>query len=121
VTIQAPGFKTYTHRNIQVQAASAVREDPKLEIGASAESVTITARSTLLRTETGDFATNIDAGSITNLPLLPIGTVNAGSSGIRNPVFGDRADARLGRILSQQYDDRERAGRRPRAHGGLPR
>jgi Carboxypeptidase regulatory-like domain/TonB dependent receptor len=85
VTIQAPGFKTYTHRNIQVQAAGVVREDPKLEIGASAETVTIAAQSTLLRTETGDFGVNIDTGSITNLPLLPIGTVNAGSSGIRNP------------------------------------
>jgi hypothetical protein len=87
VTVKAPGFKTYTHSNLQVQAAGVLRDNPTLEIGATGESVTITEGASLLKTESGELAHNITVDSLDNLPILGIGTFNSGSSGIRNP-FG---------------------------------
>ena len=51
-TIQ--GFKTYTHTNLAVAATQILRENVTLEVGTSAESVTVSAEATLLKTETGD-------------------------------------------------------------------
>ncbi|HLH42960.1 MAG TPA: carboxypeptidase regulatory-like domain-containing protein [Bryobacteraceae bacterium] len=85
VTVRVMGFKTYTHSNIQVTAASIIREDPKLEIGATGETVTVTAEASLLKTESGDVAHNITLQQLDELPVLGIGGTNAGSSGIRNP------------------------------------
>ncbi|MBV8844068.1 MAG: TonB-dependent receptor, partial [Bryobacterales bacterium] len=85
VTVMVTGFKTYVHSKMQVPAAQVVREDAKLEVGASGESVTVTAEASLLKTETGDLAHNVNAESLVNLPILGIGGANSGSSGIRNP------------------------------------
>src|ERR1700733_2751844 len=85
MTIKVPGFKTYTHLNLQVQAAAVVKEDVVLQVGAATDSVTVTAEASLLATESGDLATNVTLGQLDNLPILGIGGVNSGSSGIRNP------------------------------------
>ena len=85
LTVTNQGFKTYTHKNMQVAAAQVLRQDVPMEIGATNESVTVTAEATLLQTETGDLATNITVDSLDNLPILGIGTTNSGSSGFRNP------------------------------------
>jgi hypothetical protein len=85
VTVRSSGFKTYTHTNIEVTAASIVREDPKLEVGATGETVTVTAEASLLKTESGEVAHNITLEQLSSLPVLGIGGTNAGSSGIRNP------------------------------------
>src|SRR5215469_14904957 len=85
LSVTMMGFKTYVHTNLQVPAAQTIREDAKLEVGATGESVTVTAEASLLKTETGDIAHNISAESLTNLPILGIGGANSGSSGIRNP------------------------------------
>ncbi len=62
-----------------------VREDIKLEVGGSTESVTVTAESTLLKTESADMATNFTLTQLDELPVFGIGTNNAGTSGFRNP------------------------------------
>ena len=62
-----------------------LRVDVPLEIGASTEAVTVSAESTLLKTESGDMTHNITLAQLDNLPLLGIGNANSGSSGIRNP------------------------------------
>ena len=85
ITVTVTGFKTYTHTNLALQATQTVREDVALQVGASTESVTVTAEATLLKTETGELATNITIDQLDDLPLLGIGTVNAGTSGYRNP------------------------------------
>ncbi len=79
------GFKTYSHRNLAVQAAGVVREDNILQVGNASESVTVSAQGSLLNTETADLAHNITVENLDNLPILGIGGTNAGSSGIRNP------------------------------------
>ncbi len=85
VTVTVMGFKTYVHSNLVITATGVLREDAALQVGASSESVTVTAEATLLKTETGDLAHNVTLDQIDELPLLGIGTVNAGTSGFRNP------------------------------------
>ena len=85
VTAAVQGFKTYTHSNLAVSAVSTVREDVALQIGASTESVTVTGEASLLKTESGELATNVSIDQLDQLPLLGVGTVNAGTSGYRNP------------------------------------
>jgi hypothetical protein len=85
LTVTIMGFKTYLHTNLQVPAAQTIREDAKLEVGSTGESVTVTAEASLLKTESGDLAHNIAAESLKDLPILGIGGANSGSSGIRNP------------------------------------
>ena len=85
VTATVQGFKTYTHTNLAVAATQILRENIALEVGAAAESVTVTAEASLLKTETGDLTHNITIQQMDDLPLLGIGTANSGTSGFRNP------------------------------------
>jgi len=85
LTATVQGFKKYDRRNITLAAAQVLRLDVPLEIGASTEAVTVSAESSLLKTETGDVAHNITLEQLQNLPILGIGGANAGSSGVRNP------------------------------------
>jgi hypothetical protein len=85
VTAQAPGFKTYTHQNLSVAATQILREDIPLQVGAAAETVTVQAEATLLKTETGELSHNVTLEQMQDLPLLGIGTINSGTSGVRNP------------------------------------
>ena len=79
------GFKTYSHTNLLLAAARTLREDLVVEPGVSTESVTVTAEATLLNTGAGDLTHNVTIDQLDQLPLLGIGTVNAGASGYRNP------------------------------------
>ena len=85
LTVTVSGFKTYDRKPIIVQAAQVVPVDVPLEVGTTGETVTVTAESTLLKTETGDLVHDITLQQLDELPILGIGTANAGSSGIRNP------------------------------------
>jgi Carboxypeptidase regulatory-like domain/TonB dependent receptor len=82
VTVQ--GFKKYVRQNIDVQVAQTLRLDVPLEVGASSESVTVSAEVTLLKTESGEMSHNVDTSRVNNLPIMTTGAAS-GSSGIRNP------------------------------------
>src|SRR5580658_8327359 len=47
VTVAVKGFKTYNHTNLALAAASTLKEDVALQVGAATESVTVTAESSL--------------------------------------------------------------------------
>ena len=85
VTVTVKGFKTYTHTNMALEATQILRENIALSVGNTSESVTVTAEATLLATETGEMAHNINIEQLDGLPLLGVGTANAGTQGIRNP------------------------------------
>jgi hypothetical protein len=85
VTVRVQGFKTYTHANLALAAAQVLPENIALEIGKAAESVTVTDQATLLATQTGELAHNVTLQQIDDLPLMGIGTANAGVAGFRNP------------------------------------
>jgi hypothetical protein len=84
VTITAPGFKKFVRGSLAVTVAQTLRIDAVLEVGSTSESVTVSAESPLLRTETAQLSENVPMERLDNLPLLPIGSA-AGNSGIRNP------------------------------------
>jgi len=85
VTATVPGFKKYVRTGITVQVAQTLRIDIPLEVGTSTESVTVSAEASLLKTETGDISTNVEVQTLDTLPILGVGSANAGSAGIRNP------------------------------------
>src|SRR5262249_44936615 len=80
VTAKVPGFKTYTHSNLSVQAGQGLREDVTLQGGQATESVTVQAEAALLKNETGELAPNVTLKELDELPLITIGTAN----GLRN-------------------------------------
>ena len=85
ITISAPGFKKLVRAGLSVDAGQTLPLDLTLQVGSASESVTVTAEATLLKTESGDLAHDITLSQLDDLPILGIGTANAGSNGIRNP------------------------------------
>ena len=85
VTATVGGFKKFVRSGIAVQVAQTLRVDISLEVGAASESVTVSAEGSLLKTESGDVSSNVEVGTLDTLPILGVGSANAGSSGIRNP------------------------------------
>jgi hypothetical protein len=63
------GFKELRQTDVRITAGNPVRFDLKLEVGAVAEAVTVTAESTLLQTEKADLHKELSAKEVTNLPL----------------------------------------------------
>ncbi len=85
LTATVTGFKTYKRPGLDLAAAQIMRIDIPLEVGSQTESVTVTAEASLLKTEAGDLTHNVTVSTLTDLPLLGIGTANSGTSGVRNP------------------------------------
>jgi hypothetical protein len=86
LTVAVAGFKTYIRQNLNVQAAQTIREDVVLEVGTAAESVTVTAEASMLKTENAELATNVTMARLNNLPILGVGAQTASSHGVRNPL-----------------------------------
>ncbi len=85
ITATLGGFKRYVRSGVTVQVAQTLRVDIPMEVGTSTESVTVSAEASLLKTETGDISTNVEVQTLDTLPILGVGSANAGSSGVRNP------------------------------------
>ncbi len=85
ITVTVSGFKTYTHTNLAVQATQILRENIPLQIGNTGESVTVTAEASQLKTESAELSHDVSIDQLDQMPLLGVGSVNAGSSGYRNP------------------------------------
>ncbi len=82
LTVEQPGFSKYERTNIQVQVAVTTRVDVVLSLGATSESVTVTAESTLLKTESAEQSMTITAAQIGELPI----NFGIGAGAIRNPL-----------------------------------
>ncbi len=85
LSVKVQGFKTYTHEHLALAATQVLPEDITLQIGNATDSVTVTSEATLLATQTGELAHNVTLEQIDDLPLMGIGTANAGVAGFRNP------------------------------------
>jgi hypothetical protein len=84
LTVEVKGFKKFIQQNIEVQVSITNRIDVSLEVGATSESVTITAEAAQLKTENAEQSTVIQTNVINGLPLNFGG--GGGSSGnIRSP------------------------------------
>ncbi|HWF10183.1 MAG TPA: carboxypeptidase-like regulatory domain-containing protein [Bryobacteraceae bacterium] len=78
LTVTSPGFKIYEHQKFHLSAGQALREDIALQVGQSTESVTVTAESSLLQTESSQLVHNVTLSQLDNLPLLTVGATNDG-------------------------------------------
>jgi hypothetical protein len=78
LTVTVAGFKTYEHDKFHLAAGQTVREDVALQVGQSTESVTVSAESSLLQTESSQLVHNVTLSQLDNLPLLTVGATNDG-------------------------------------------
>ena len=87
ISVDVPGFKKYARQGLTMSAAQVMRLDFSLEVGSNAETVTVTAESSLLKTENSELAHNVTIRQLDNLPILPVngGGLNSSSSGFRDP------------------------------------
>ncbi|MEO8096907.1 MAG: TonB-dependent receptor [Acidobacteriota bacterium] len=74
VAIEHTGFKAARRQGVTLDASQTLRLDFSLEVGSTTDSVTVTAETTLLQTESGQLVTNLKPSQIQNLPLLPVST-----------------------------------------------
>jgi len=70
VKIEAQGFKTEEHPNITVNADETARLDLQLQLGATTESVEVTAAAPQLKTDRADVATEFNTRAVEDLPIL---------------------------------------------------
>ena len=78
LTVSVSGFKKYSHTKFHLAAEQTMREDIALQVGQTSESVTVTAESSLLQTETSELAGNFTLKQLDDLPLLTVGATNDG-------------------------------------------
>ncbi|HUA21791.1 MAG TPA: TonB-dependent receptor [Bryobacteraceae bacterium] len=83
LTVDAQGFKKFERPNLLVQVAETIRVDAVLEVGSSAETVTVSTEAPLLKTESGEISHQVD---YSQADLLPLFTTNGtgGSTGLGN-------------------------------------
>ena len=92
LTVTVAGFKKYVRTGIVVEVAGIDRIDPKLEVGATTDSVVVNAESPLLKTESTEVSYNVPSDTLDQLPILtlagaPYGFGNTtGLGNIRNPL-----------------------------------
>jgi hypothetical protein len=80
LTVAAAGFRNFVQSGIQIQVSTVSRLDVKLQLGSASETVTITAATPLLKTESAEQSFNITGDEVNALPL------SKGSAGLRNPI-----------------------------------
>src|ERR1019366_8795077 len=78
LSVSVQGFKKWIRPALTVEVAQVLRVDAQLEVGSSAESVTVTAEAPLLDTETGDLRHSVTVDRLNELPVLGIGSGQAG-------------------------------------------
>jgi len=69
ITFEAPGFKTTVRDGLTLSIAQVARIDAQLELGATTESVTVTAETPLLQTDSPEVGTSLDNNRVIDLPL----------------------------------------------------
>jgi len=85
LSVTASGFKKYNRTGLDVAPTQTIRIDVSMEVGSAAESVTVTAEATLLRTETGEVGQNVTVAQLNQLPIMGVGPGQGSAAGVRNP------------------------------------
>src|SRR5207244_3947185 len=85
LSVEAPGFSRFVRQGIRIYVAQAARIDVLLQVGGTAESVTVTGEAPLLRTENAEQSSTITRETLNDLPLNFGQRGNVGSANIRNP------------------------------------
>jgi Carboxypeptidase regulatory-like domain len=78
LSVTVSGFKKYAHTKFHLAAGQTMGEDVALQVGTSSESVTVSAETSLLQTESSELAGNFTIKQLDDLPLLTVGATNDG-------------------------------------------
>src|ERR1051326_6228729 len=70
VEAEVSGFKKVIRENITLDVARQLRVDMGVEAGQVSETVSVTARSSLVETETGTLSTTVETAQVANLPSI---------------------------------------------------
>ena len=70
LTVEAKGFKTLAQENVQLEVGATVRSDIKLELGAVAQEITVSASTAQLETEKTDVSRKFTTQEVTALPAV---------------------------------------------------
>jgi hypothetical protein len=86
VSVEAPGFKSFTRGPIELRVSDRVRVDTRMEVGQAAEQATVTADAPLLEATSSTRGQVIDTRTINGLPLNGHNPFNlmALASGVQN-------------------------------------
>lgn len=79
VSVSHAGFATLARPNLELVAGQVLLLNAKLQVGTTAETVTVTTTPTLLENETSNLGMTVDADAITDLPMDDSGGRNASS------------------------------------------
>jgi hypothetical protein len=69
LSVEAPGFKTFTNNNVPLNAGTTQRADFKMSLGQAREVVEVSGEVAAVNTEDSKLATTVNATQISNLPL----------------------------------------------------
>src|SRR5258708_15846284 len=69
ITVEHPGFKTYTDNGVNLDPGAIVRVDVKMQLGQAREVVEVTGEAATVQTEDARLTSTIGAAQINNLPL----------------------------------------------------
>src|SRR5258708_4807023 len=69
LSVEVQGFKKFVQENIEVQVSITNRVDVALQVGATSETVTVTAEAAQLKTESAEQSTVVTTAVINQLPL----------------------------------------------------
>jgi len=78
LSVTVSGFKKYTHTSFHLAAGQTMGEDIALQVGQSTESVTVSAETSLLQTESAEVSGNFTLKQLDDLPLLTVAATNDG-------------------------------------------
>ena len=81
LVVEVNGFRRYEQQGIRVQVAQTARVDVSMQVGSTAESVTVTADAPLLKTENAEQA-RTSGERINALPM----NFALGAGAVRNPL-----------------------------------
>src|SRR5947207_5428595 len=70
IEAEVAGFKKFIRENVTLDVARQLRVDIGLEAGQITETVSVTARASLIETETGALSTTVENQQVTSLPLI---------------------------------------------------
>ncbi len=95
VAVKNPGFKRYVREGVLLSTNEHVTLDIKLEVGAIAESVTVTADAPILTTSTGSIGQPITVGQVDNMPMsgrapMMLAQLSIGIASATNPQANSR-------------------------------
>lgn len=69
LTVEAQGFRRYTHNPVEVQVALATRENVEMSVGTATEEVTVTSTAPIIQSENAALGQVVQGKAVTDIPL----------------------------------------------------